>query len=370
MSIPRAQTPSATWPFSRLIGTAGDNTGNLLFTHAAWEQITDVKERIGFSFSPAKLNASLRALVIPAANWLGPHVDFSDLADRVEQLDIPVILIGLGAQDADYSGTVNVPEGTLRFIRAVSERSNSISVRGAYTRDILEGFGIRNVKITGCPSLYQELQPNSEEKLRESLRHDTGRTLLHSTRYTARYRPFIDTPSVHLDIFRFAFRSQSDILVQSEPEEISLLVEASEKPELDEVLRTSLVELYDAPDWRSLRAYILKHTKVFFDVPSWSGAMGNYRSAFGTRLHATIMALNSGVPAVLVNHDSRTREVSEFACIPSVNARDVEVGASQISALFSSADYDPYFAARQNNLRHYAAFLADNGIEPALALSA
>jgi hypothetical protein len=365
VSVPLGQTPNVNRPFQTLMAAVGHNTGNLLFTNAVWHQIHGKKERVGFNFDPEKLNASLSALVFPAANWFGAHVDFSELADLVEQLDIPVILIGLGTQDHDYSGKVAVPEGTVRFVRAVAERSASISVRGEYTREILAKFGIKNVIVTGCPSLYLGFQPNAGQKLLDAQARESGPTLVHSTRYSARHRAFIDSPSIHRELFRHAFLNGADILLQSEPEEISLLIEASQKPEMDDHMKRLLVELYTANSWDTLSCYLVQHAKVFFDITGWSSAMTTYGRVIGTRLHATIMALNSGVPAVLVHHDSRTREVSEFAAIPTWNSETADVGEATFRQHISLSDFDRYLVTQKENIQTYIDFLTDNKIVPA-----
>lgn len=363
MSIPRAQTPAPERRFDLLMSTAGHNTGNLLFTNAVWQQIRGRKKRIGFQFDPEALNASLKSLVIPAANWLGPHVDFSDLADLIEQLDIPVIMIGLGAQGDTYAENVEVPEGTLRFIRAVAARSHSISVRGNYTKEVLKKHGIKNVTVTGCPSLYQLLQPDAEGKLHLSRKSQHGPTLLHSTRYSIRHRAFLDNPSIHRNIFRQAYKDTAALLLQSEPEEISLITEASEKPEMDCDVKTNLLELYGTKEWITLHDYLLKHASVFFDIGLWSTAMGNYGRIFGTRLHATIMALNSGTPAILIPHDSRTQELCEFAHLPTAQQDNAILDEASIRQYVRMADFDSYFSAQKSNSKLYSNFLTDNGLK-------
>ncbi len=367
VSIPRSSSAHAAQPFETLMSAIGYNSGNLLFTHAVWEQVAGPKQRVGFTFDPDTLNTSLRALVIPAANWVSPLVDFSDLAARVEKLDIPVILIGLGAQSAQYSRTIDVPEGTIRFIRAAALRSRKISVRGDYTRKILAGYGITNTLVTGCPSLYTDFSNGGAARLGAQEMPVDGPLLLHSTRYSAGHKPFTRKKTVHREIFRYAYRTSTDLLLQSETEEISLLAEASDKPELDWPMMKQMVMLYNASDWASLSHYISAHTKVYFDIASWAEAVGTYAGVFGTRLHATIMALNSGVPALLVPHDSRTREMAEFASIPSLPESDVRLDAEAIRGAIRSADFGAYLARRRQNAAAYTAFLADNGLEPALS---
>ena len=349
------------YSFDRLYHLVGKNTGNLLFTNAVWNQIGGPKERFSFSFDPEKLNSKFDALVIPAANWLGPTVDFSDLADRIERLTIPVVLIGLGAQDASYSGSINVPEGTVRLVKAVAARSASISVRGEYTKQILNGLGVQNVTVTGCPSLYHDFRRFTPPPSKPHVRVDRG--LIHSTRYSASYAPFAKADSVHRRLFRFAFARKLDILFQSEPEEMAWLAGLTKAGGLDDQLRSLLMEIYDAGDWDTLVAYWQVHGRVFYDVGEWSRSLDAYDYVLGTRLHGTIMALNSGVPAVLVYHDSRTREMAEFAAIPSVSADALRLDGGGVEKLFRKSDFDAYYERREANRAVYRNFLKAQGLK-------
>ena len=360
--LPQVEARSVS-SFDRLYQLVGQNTGNLLFTNAVWNQIAGPKERINFTFDPGKLNERLGALAIPAANWLNPRVDFTDLADLIEKLTIPVVLIGLGAQDTDYSGQINIPEGTRRFVRAVAERSASISVRGDYTRQVLEGIGIGNVTVTGCPSLYHDFRPFTPPPSNLYVRFRRG--LIHATRYSASYAPFARTKSLQRQLFRFAYKQEMDILFQSEPEEMRLLTGHDCDNVFDDRLKGLLLEVYDETDWDKLVAYVLSHGRLFFDVNQWSRALDAYDYVLGTRLHGTIMALNSGVPAVLIHHDSRTREMAEFAALPSVSADKVRLGKRQIVAQFSHENWSRYYEQRNKNFVRYKEFLQSNGLNVA-----
>ncbi len=349
--------------FDLLYQLVGQNTGNLLFTNAVWNQIAGPKERINFTFDPGVLNKSLTHLVIPAANWLSPLVDFTELADQVEQLAIPVVLIGLGAQDSTFSGSIDIPEGTVRFVKAVAERSASISVRGEYSAQMLASLGIHNVVVTGCPSLYHDFQ--SFEPPPQGVRIRVERGLIHSTRYSMSYAPFAATPSAHRALFRFAYAEGLDLLFQSEKEEIALLTGHGAEVEMEPYMRPLFKRSYGAAGWDSLMAYWTEHGRVFFDVGEWAKAMNAYDYVLGSRLHGTIMALNSGVPAILVHHDSRTRELAEFAAIPSVAADQLRLRRKDVESMFARADLDAYYTKRAVNRQIYRSFLETNGIPAA-----
>jgi hypothetical protein len=362
LSIQPRVTPKDVPSFDLLYGLVGKNTGNLLFTNAVWNQIAGVKERVGFFFDPEDLNNRLDSLIIPAANWLSPVVDFSALADLIERLKIPTILIGLGAQNDNFSGEISVPEGTWRFIQGISERSAAISVRGEYTKKLLGERGINNVVVTGCPSLGHDFRSFSPFG-RVHVRFEKG--LLHSTRFSAGHAPFARNPSAHREIFRLAFARGMDLLLQSEEEEMHLLTQSKSAVSDDDRLKRLLQEIYEAPDWETLEAYIRNHCQVFFNVADWSSGLERYDYVFGTRLHGSIMALNSGVPAFMLHHDSRTRELCEFAAIPSADAKTFNLTAANIRRAIEKTDFSAYYKRREQIQIIYSDFLNMNNLPQA-----
>lgn len=359
MSILRSIEPTPERTFDSLYTMIGQNTGNLLFTNAVWEQVGGQKTQVGFSFDPNVLNDRYDALIIPAANWLGATVDFSDLADRCEKLNIPIVIIGLGAQDTTYSGEIPVPDGTRRFARLIAERCTSLSVRGAYTASILESWGISNVTVTGCPSLYFDFAPFSTSTFRKP-RFDKG--LIHSTRYAADYSEFANAASIQRGLFRYAYANHLDILYQSEPEEIGSLVASAEPPEIDGRRLQNLLKIYGASSEAELLKFIETRGRTYFSISSWAGAVQHYDFVFGSRLHGTIMALNCGVPAILITHDSRTAEIAEFAQLPHVPQSKVKLTRSSVRRAFEKANFEKYYETREQNKHVYRSFLSDNGI--------
>ena len=358
VSIQASHDPSPERSFDHLMAGVGHNTGNLLFTNALWDQIEGRKRHVGYHFKPELLNGKIDRLVIAAANWFNPRFDMDDLAKRVEKLDMPVVMIGLGAQNDESGTSPLVPEGTQRLIRAVAARSSSISLRGEYTRAVLNDYGISKTCVTGCPSLYTAFSEGFEQRLAEARGTQGGRVLLHSTRYIS----VMPRNSTHRKLFALAYRLKWDLLLQSEREEISLLVSASEKPEIDLQLARQLLRIYNTSDWMNLRDYVRDHGRVFFDTNAWSAAMQGYSGAYGTRLHATIMALNSGVPAVLVHHDTRTQELAEFAQIPHISEKGAAISEKAIRSALADADITAYLATRRKNLATYIEFLNENGV--------
>lgn len=350
--------------FTRFYHALGLNIGNRLFSAATRRLIAPTPTNLGFDFDPDEVNRRFEALIIPAANWINADTDLTFLADAVERIRIPVIMIGLGAQASELTDSVNPPEGTLRLIRAVAARSASISVRGAFTADALAALGIAKTRVTGCPSLYCDYRRFDPTDVAGT--PTPKRVLLHATRFFARSGLDVPVSGVDRDIFQMAYRNKTDLLIQSEAEELAFLFGFETADVFDDKILSILEELYGAESWHSLRDFLSRHAKAFLNVDDWSAAMPSYDFVLGTRLHGTIMALNSGVPATLLWHDARTREMAEFAAIPSFPARAFNLCTDGVQALAASVDCALYYQRREHNRKAFHAFLRENGLTPAL----
>jgi hypothetical protein len=81
------------------------------------------------------------------------------LADFLEKVKLPCVMIGVGSQAPNYDSEIKLQKGTVRFLKIVSERSVSIGARGFFTASWLEKYGIKNVDIIGCPSFFWTCRP-------------------------------------------------------------------------------------------------------------------------------------------------------------------------------------------------------------------
>ncbi|MEO1673969.1 MAG: polysaccharide pyruvyl transferase family protein [Pseudomonadota bacterium] len=368
MSIVHQFLPERYRRFEHLYKATGQNTGNLLFSTAVWRQLDGTRKRVGFRIDPGKINERFDALVIPAANWINPGTDLGAVADCIEKLTIPVVIIGLGAQavDVDDNPKVPMPAGTERLLRLIAERSHSLSVRGDFTRRVLAAYGIDNVTVTGCPSLYVNFGPKPNPQTPTPF--DLSRCLLHGTRYSVQKPDFSSQPKTEINraLYQFAFKHRLDLLYQSEPEEIAFLLGFDDdSARLTTAQEQHLQKVYGAASLDAVWDYVRTHGKVFTGMQVWSKAIRDYQFILGTRLHGTIMALNSGVPASLITHDSRTAEIADLAAIPAINGKTMRLSSQSIKAAWDAFDMTPYQERRTQNRRIYHRFLTDNGLSPA-----
>ena len=113
-------------------------------------------------------------------------------------------------------------------------------------------------------------------------------------------------------------------------------------------------------DTATLAAFYRQHGKVFFSTQDWFAWIKEHDFSMGTRFHGNVAALLNGVPAVVLTHDSRTKELCDFAAIPHVSVADVEnLDAQQ---LYEGANFDLFESRYRNNYRSYVEFLDENKV--------
>lgn len=360
ISIARRIEGPQSWDFDRLYQAIGLNTGNFMFTQAVFRDIAGDLEQIGFNFSPADVNKRFSHVVVPAANWLNEEGDWDWLIDRIEQLEIPVVTIGLGLQAATVDrDAVKVSPSAERLARVLARKAPFLSTRGIFTRDWLHSIGIDNAVATGCPSLYMKILPETE--------CGTGQCdgfVVQSTRYDVA-ECYLNGPSLNRDLFSYAAKYDAWMVYQSEPEEIRYLVYGKDFVFSSGLHGDRLASLYGFSILADLQNFLGRRGRVFFDLEDWARFLVLREGQIGTRLHGAILALNHGVPAVLLSHDSRTQEIIDFAGLPTINS-DMLFKSDPSVIIHSTliSDQIGLFERRKiENRRIYVEFLRQNGLD-------
>ena len=327
-----------------------------MFTEAMFRLVDGEVDRIT-AFDPHRVNEEYDAVVVPAANWLNPTANFDVLCQKVKQLEIPVITIGIGlqAESADLDCVV-VSESARQFIQVLSRKAPFISVRGDFTRDWLHSIGVSNVVTTGCPSLYMKIA-------RDTVAEPLDRIGVQSTRYMINPK-FAESDSVNRRLFEIASQIDSEIIFQSEIEEMKYLIFGDFSDDLSDAAQDSLERCYGVTGVDQLKSFLNKRGKVFLDLAQWSDHVRRLKGVIGTRLHGSIIALNSSVPALLLAHDSRTSELVEFARIPTAEKSYVLQALQEHgnSFEFDKEGIHQYAETRAINSHVFVDFLAANGL--------
>lgn len=339
-----SQFPTAARPLPQRLSAYGDNTGNMLFSEALYQVIGHGK-RSRYHFHPSEAD-DCDAIVVAAANWVNPYSDFTNLATRLEALQKPVVLIGLGSQySAGEPHTITA--GTRALLDLASRTSGLLSVRGEQSREDLSLLGYSNTAVTGCPSL---LLSNGVFPAPAAPAEATSKnTVLMGTRH-------FDNPASDLQrpIYELAYRSRSHIIMQSELADLYFVEDMPRAQEIAASGNAALRQSYGETDVTLIRHYLRQYGHVFFDPVDWRAFLEGFEYVVGSRIHGAIAAVLSGKRAILLTHDGRTAELAATLGIPSYPQVDFkDASYSTINRIVGEMNFD---LTRTNYRRYESGF--------------
>lgn len=232
------------------------------------------------------------------------NLPFGLLTELLSKIDLPFTVFSLGANA--FGGGVNelvanLKQDQISFYKLLSDKAKNLGIRGEFTASVLEKLKITNIKIHGCPT-YFESSPEREVKTPDSFGElPVLRTGVYSSQ------------DFQWHGFEYAFQC-----FELEKSFIEFIYFGSrDRRQRESLLKTlnALPPLYA----RGLFHAIFEGRAHFFSsVWAWKELFkkNRFRMSVGTRVHGSIMALNSGVPALLTNVDYRAREMAGFLGIP------------------------------------------------------
>lgn len=292
---------------AQVMAKLGENTGNMMFTESLG-QVLNNPTTTSFAIPDAALEGR-DCIVLASANWVNEFEDFSWLADRLEKTNLPVFLVGIGAQAGLDHAIPKVPEGTIRLLKLVSERSTAIAARGDFTAEVLESYGIKNVVSAGCPSMLLLGQSGPKYTHKASAEN----VVLHGTRHG-----FGRANAFQNWIYRQAMLNDWDLLLQSEKADVYFALGKLSNPKILEMATPIVTETFGAESIDEVSSYLRRRGLFFTSFHPWIEAMKTRSFCVGTRIHGTVAALLAGTPAVLIAHDSRTLELAQKMAIPHI----------------------------------------------------
>lgn len=316
---------------------SGENFGNTLIGNGIVSVLKNCEYIFRHDVScPEEVNEKCDHILIPAANFLWKGFDFGYMADFINLTDLPVTIVGLGAQTNDRARISEIHPNTLRLIKIIAERSPSIGVRGFYTAEVLAANGIVNLEVLGCPSLYTNLAPPrgilppSHADLSSLCVNFSRRVSSHS------FTPFklMSVENVLLDI---AIKLGLNFIAQDELEELQLAYSEHDQASIDPV-----AQYFNKPVRSEVIEYFTKKTKYFTNVGDWSRFILSSSGTIGSRLHGNIISLINGRPGFIFVHDSRTLEVCGLTGMPYLHINDIDPSTfcgEELVEHIVSADY-------------------------------
>ncbi|MET1133499.1 MAG: polysaccharide pyruvyl transferase family protein [Aeromicrobium sp.] len=338
----------------------GKNSGNLIFAASAQRSVmvdgVDVEANNLSTLlrSVDRLNEEERHVVIPLANAFrrGFVQQLSDLTSAIEQLTVPVTILGVGGQfqlDGSPERSDEVDAAARRFMRAVLEHGPSIGVRGERTAAYLSDLGFSEVDVIGCPSMFLR---GADLKIR-----DTVPSFDEHTKVSLNLTPHVPIPDGWVEDV-FARHPRTEYVAQ-------------QINDLDAMLGGPAVKAASPGYPGSIRHHAFLENKAVFHrhAPAWIESMSEREFTVGHRIHGNIASLLSGTPAHVIVHDSRTRELCEYFEIPHTQVTKHRREDTP-ERLFERSDYTRLVQGHPERLARFGGFLEKHGLRHSLDLPA
>lgn len=351
-------------PYELSYKRSGNNFGNMLIGNGVVSVLADCEYVSRSQISgPEEANEKCDHIVIPAANFLWKGFDFGYMADFIEATNLPVTIVGLGAQTNDRSMVSEIHPNTLRLVKIISERSPSLGVRGFYTAEVLAAHGIMNVEVLGCPSLYTNLKP-PQTISPPTLENLAGMAVNFSRRVSGHAYSQPALRAVENALLKLAIRLDLPFVAQDELEELELAFgEGGEK------VSKPVAAYFSGTDEAVAIDYFKRQTKYLCNEGDWSAFIRQRAGTVGSRLHGNIISLINVKPGFVVAHDSRTLEVCALTGIPFLHIKGVDPDNFHEEDLIEyvlSADYGLYVSNMNKLFDKYKDFLLAHNLLNAL----
>ena len=209
---------------------------------------------------------------------------YNHIMNFIKKINKPIIIAGLGANSIHgYNKHFyeNLDPELITFLKFLSDHCIEIGVRGNYTKEILNKFHINNVRPIGCPTFFERGKNRIIQKKNKNLNNIlyTSNNFFNST------------------------INPKHVICQDlcETELLNAVIFNKWNPNSDYYLLNK---------WKN------KQYHLFTNIEEWKKFITSFDFAIGCRLHGTIIALNSNIPAICCKNDYRTKEMCEFLHIP------------------------------------------------------
>jgi hypothetical protein len=298
-----------------LFNLLGGNTGNVAFVNAISSHLQGQVNFVSWNATADQLKQAGEIVVIACANQLGSHTDLGKTAHNLDEAGLPIVAIGLGAQADSQEKNATISEGTRRWVEVIAAHApNSapnIGLRGRYTLEQLNKLGIpAKAVVTGCPSNLTNLSFDYVELATQGAKR---RTSLVGAAIGHPFSP--ELAYIEQQLLNLVDQTEGTCVVQHGLSMIKLATNEFDKIEPDLLEKT---RRYFRPNLSldDFKTWCRKRMLAFGDADHWMAWTKRYDFVVGPRFHGVMLALQAGVPAGCIAHDSRTLEMCQTMEIP------------------------------------------------------
>lgn len=336
----------------------GDNVGNLIYAYSVFRSLmVDEDTEIvanHYKVNPKdaeKINEEYDCFVIPLADAFRKDFmpEMRRTTELIKKLTIPCVVIGVGLRapfEPKLNQSFEFDEDVREFVKAVLDKSAIVGVRGEITSDYLTKLGFRegiDHTVIGCPSMYMF---GKDLKVRDlNLTTDSIVSVNNSVMSPNNVQNFLERSMMQLP---------NHYYLPQRIDELRLLYAGTPYSHVQK--RPTYPCTLDA------RLYAEDRVKFFNSAVTWIDFLSKVDLSFGARLHGNITAILAGAPALLIPHDARMRELTEYHNITHVWAKDIKEDTNLFD-LVQKLDFKQVLNGHDKRFEHYVDFLNKNGLE-------
>jgi hypothetical protein len=341
---------SENMPLQERLSLTGNNTGNLFIAYAVERHLGTPAEwqLFGHDIDTDRINNEFDKVIIPASNFVNSYSDLGGVASILKKIKIPLVAIGIGSQASHFTDKIELKKGTLDFLRVLSEKSVTLGARGNFTAEKLFDVGIKNVDVTGCPTIYFNSDPGFKINKKE---------------YSPSFKVAVNfgRRKENLHLLKIAMKHKLPFFAQSELLELNVMDgNAGSK----DIARDPLYKKSGMIDANALYQYLKTCGKVYYNLPDWIAELSSCDFSIGPRLHGNMIAFQHGVPALWFTHDTRTKEIADLACLPNISILDIDKVTSLEA--FYALDFSAFNQTYPLIYNNYIDFLDRNQLQHVL----
>jgi hypothetical protein len=352
-----------TWPDMRT-SPWKPNYGDMLVCAAILEQLElGERSRVGFGY---ELKAPVDRAIVRGSTYLHREFDFDAANRTLDSIDAPLAIVGLGAQSPVMDPTfLDGHAGARGFVARLNEKSASISVRGAFTAEVVERLGGKNIRITGCPSLFYtrsaprirvpELLRLPERSLGISIHSGLTGNIFCAAPQAAREK--------HTQAIAWAIGNTACLSVfeQGVPLEYDAADSGLPYGRRHAAARQVLERI--GAMGRITPERLMAHMVSVRTIEEWLAKARDLDAIIGFRFHGNMVALLQGRPCFYYTYDSRLKEFCQLYGLPSQDVTQPWI--DPVRAMIDH-DWDEANARMAALLEEIQAFYTENGFRARL----
>lgn len=303
-----------------------------------------------------ELSKRFDLIVFSATNAIRPNLNTYCMAEILEGLKSDFIVLGISIQKLLPESTDMLHPNLVRLLKVCDKKARIFGVRGSATEKWLKTNGFNHAKALGCPSMYvypgnilsMPVPDPSRVKSAITGGHIHGRVQRASALiqlfkgFDAHY---IMQEEMHIWKEQGLLDPNQDVYNDGTGEVYKDLISGILRDIHDEEMPFSSYRWFQSPD-------------------AWRAFVSGSDFYVGDRLHGGIVAMQVGVPAVIIAEDARVIEAADFFKVPRISVRELEMATLMevISEYLSRKNVDAFKETYISRFREFEATLKEADI--------